>query len=89
MPSLRLGLSRLFPKLLGSSLQESTNDAYGAAGPSGRSHGNTLNNLNANKINVQTTFKVSHARKPQPNDDERSFVQLVEIDTDSKTETNN
>lgn len=84
MPSIRLGLSLLFPKMLGSSHQSTTKDTNGATGP-GRSQAHALGNLTANEINVQTTFRVSHARKPQTNDDERSFVQLVEIDADSKS----
>jgi hypothetical protein len=83
MPSIRLGLTRLFPKLMGSTNRST---AKGTAGPSGRSHGlNTFNGLTANEINVQTSFRVSHAKKPQSNDDERSFVQLVEIDGDAKS----
>jgi hypothetical protein len=84
MPSIRLGLTRLFPKMLGSTAQTTSKQAYGGGGP-GRSEGNTLSVLSANAINVQTTFRVSHARKPQIHDDERSFVQLVEIDGDAKS----
>jgi hypothetical protein len=83
MPSIRLGLTRLFPKIMGSTHQSTVKDA---AGPSGRSQAlHTFSGLTANEINVQTTFRVSHAKKPQSNDDERSFVQLVEIDGDSKS----
>lgn len=83
MPSIRLGLSRLFPKIMGSTNQSTAKDTVG---PSGRSHGlTTFSGLTANEINVQTTFRVSHAKKPQTTDDERSFVQLVEIDGDSKS----
>ncbi|KAL6703556.1 hypothetical protein ACN47E_009581 [Coniothyrium glycines] len=87
MPAMRLGLTRLFPKLLGSSAQAYSRDAYGTTSRSKRSQANTFNGLtsNAGEISVQTTFKVSHARKAQPQDDERSFVQLVEIDADTKS----
>lgn len=84
MPSIRLGLARLFPKIMGSSAHASK-PTYGATGAGGRSEGNTLGVLSANGINVQTTYRVTHARKPQTNDDERSFVQLVEIDGDAKS----
>jgi hypothetical protein len=80
MPSIRLGLARLFPKMLGSTHQSTGKDT---AGPSRRSQGHALSGITANEINVQTTFRVSHAKKPQSNDDERSFVQLVEIDGDT------
>ena len=84
MPSIRLGLTRLFPKIMGSTNQST---AKNTAGPSGRSHGlDTFGGLTANEINVQTTFRVSHATKPLSNDDERSFVQLIEIDGDSKVQ---
>lgn len=83
MPAIRLGLTRLFPKILGSTNRSTAKDT---AGPSGRSHGlTTLSGLTPNEINVQTTFRVSHTKKPQMNDDERSFVQLVEIDGDSRS----
>lgn len=85
MPAIRLGLTRLFPKLLGSTHQSTSKNAYAGGAQSGRSQGHTLTTLNANEINVQTSFRVSHARKPQTNDDQRSFVQLVEIDADSKS----
>ncbi|KAF2689677.1 hypothetical protein K458DRAFT_130917 [Lentithecium fluviatile CBS 122367] len=82
MPSIRLGLARLFPKILGSTAQSTSKPTYGGTGPI-RSDGHPLS---ANAINVQTTFRVSHMRKPQTNDDERSFVQLVEIDaSDAKS----
>jgi hypothetical protein len=84
MPSIRLGLTRLFPKIMGSTNQSTAKDT---GAPSGRSHGlNTFSGLTTNEINVQTTFRVSHTKKPHTNnDDERSFVQLVEIDGDSKS----
>jgi hypothetical protein len=86
MPSIRLGLARLFPKILGSTRDAASAQTYGATGPSvARSEGNTLSALGRKEINVQTTFRVSHMRKPQTNDDERSFVQLVEIDADAKS----
>lgn len=34
---------------------------------------------------MQTSFRVSHARKEDSSDDERGFVQLVEIDGDAKS----
>jgi hypothetical protein len=83
MPSIRLGLTRLFPKIMGSTNRSTAKDT---GAPSGRSHGhNTFNPLTTNEINVQTTVRVSHATKYRSNDDERSFVQLVEIDGDSKS----
>ncbi|KAL1648509.1 hypothetical protein SLS61_006833 [Didymella pomorum] len=83
MPSIRLGLTRLFPKIMGSTNRSTAKDT---GAPSGRSHGhNTFNPLTTNEINVQTTVRVSHATKYLSNDDERSFVQLVEIDGDSKS----
>jgi hypothetical protein len=89
MPSIRLGLTRLFPKLLGSSNNSVSKDAYGKGGTGatgGRSRSQGPHSVfNPNEISVQTTFKVSHGRKgPKSDDDERSFVQLVEIDADSK-----
>ncbi|KAF2998310.1 hypothetical protein E8E13_007608 [Curvularia kusanoi] len=80
MPSIRLGLSRMFPRIMGSTHQSTAKET---AGPSGRSHG--VNTFSGNEINVQTTFRVSHAKKPQKSEDERSFVQLVEIDGDAKS----
>lgn len=83
MPSIRLGLSRLFPKIMGSTNQSTAKET---GNPSGRSHGlNTFSALTANEISVQTTFRVSHTKKAQKSEDERSFVQLVEIDGDSKS----
>ncbi|KAJ8115509.1 hypothetical protein OPT61_g2871 [Boeremia exigua] len=83
MPSIRLGLTRLFPKILGSTNRSTAKDT---GVPSGRSRGlNTFSGLTANEINVQTTFRVSHGKKPHTTGDERSFVQLVEIDGDSKS----
>jgi hypothetical protein len=91
MPSIRLGLTRLFPKLLGSSNQSITKETYGNGGTgtaacSRNNQRHELSGFNANEINVQTTFKVSHGRKAQKTqDDERSFVELMEIDADSKS----
>ncbi|XPS79832.1 hypothetical protein M3J09_011803 [Ascochyta lentis] len=83
MPSIRLGLTRLFPKIMGSTNQSTAKDTVG---PSERGQGlHTFSGLTANEINVQTTFRVSHTKKPHTNEDERSFVQLVEIDGDSKS----
>lgn len=83
MPSIRLGLTRLFPRILGSTNQST---AKNTAGPSGRGNGlDAFSGLTAHEINVQTTFRVSHTKKPHTTDDERSFVQLVEIDGDSKS----
>lgn len=83
MPSIRLGLTRLFPKIMGSTNQSTAKDT---AGPSGRSRGlHTFSGLTANEINVQTTFRVSHTKKQQISEDERGFLQLVEIDGDSKS----
>ncbi|ORY01680.1 hypothetical protein BCR34DRAFT_91515 [Clohesyomyces aquaticus] len=76
MPSLRLGLQRLFPKFLGSSL-----DAASKPTGTGGTQGNTLN---PGSIAVQTSFRISHSRKPQTNE-HGSFVQLVEIDGDAKS----
>ena len=83
MPSIRLGLARLFPKTFGSTAQSTSKNTH-ATGPA-RSGGNTLSVLGTSGIDVQTTFRLSHARKTQTNDDERSFVQLVEIDGDAKS----
>jgi hypothetical protein len=90
MPSIRLGMTRLFPKLLGSSVNSITKETYGN-GATGTGTGrnrtgrHSVNAFNPNEISVQTTFKVSHGRKPpKADDDERSFVQLVEIDAASK-----
>jgi hypothetical protein len=79
MPSLRLGLTRLFPKLLGST-NRSTKDV---TGPS--KHGHSQSILKANEISVQTTYKVSHSRKPQTDGDDGSFIQLVDVDVDTKS----
>lgn len=49
------------------------------------SHGNTLGtNWSVNGIGVTTSVRVSHAKRPQTND-QASFVQLVEIDADQKS----
>ncbi|KAF1924862.1 uncharacterized protein M421DRAFT_424493 [Didymella exigua CBS 183.55] len=83
MPSIRLGLSRLFPNIMGSTNHSTAKDT---GAPSRRSHALTaFSGLTGNEINVQTTFKTSHMKKGQTNDDERSFVQLVEIEGDSKS----
>jgi hypothetical protein len=84
MPSIRLGLARLFPKVWGGSSAQESKPTYDGTGHGGRNQSGTLSGLN-NAINVQTTFRVSHARKPQTNEDERSFVQLVEIDGDAQS----
>lgn len=82
MPSIRLGLARLFPKILGSSIQSSSKPT-GAA----NSHGNTLGtNWSINGIGVTTSVRVSRSMRPQTND-HASFVQLVEIDADQKSST--
>jgi hypothetical protein len=78
MPSIRLGLARLFPKILGST-RGSGSKQYEV-----KSGGHDESGLNANSIAVHTSFRISHARKPQTND-EGSFVQLVEIDRDTKS----
>jgi hypothetical protein len=83
MPSVRLGLARLFPKTFGSTAQSTSKNTY-ATGPA-RSGGNTLSVLGTSGIDVQTTFRLSHVRKTQTNDDERSIMQLVEIDGDAKS----
>lgn len=80
MPALHLGLQRIFPKILGS-----THQSYSKPIGASRSEGNTVDR---STIAVQTSFKVSHSRKPQTND-EGSFVQLVEIDGDAKSARTN
>lgn len=83
MPSIRLSLARLFPKIFGTTVQSTSRNAYGSGQP--RSGGNTLSGVGSSRINVQTSFRVSHARKEDSSDDERGFVQLVEIDGDAKS----
>ena len=83
MPSIRLGLARVFPKIMGSSIQNSKPTK------TNNSHGNTLGtNWSMNGIGVTTSVHVSHAMRPQIND-EASFVQLVEIDADQKSAKSN
>jgi hypothetical protein len=77
---MRLGLARLFPKMLGSSANSNSKQN----GPN-NSHGNTLGtSWSVNGIGVTTSVRVSHAKRPQTND-LASFVQLVEIDADQKS----
>ncbi|KAF2450403.1 hypothetical protein P171DRAFT_516288 [Karstenula rhodostoma CBS 690.94] len=84
MPSIRLCLARAFPKIMGSSVHSSSKQTGG-----NNSHGNTLNtNWSHNAIGVTTSVRVSHAMRPQIND-EASFVQLVEIDGDQKSAKSN
>ncbi|KAK3201487.1 hypothetical protein GRF29_185g1119024 [Pseudopithomyces chartarum] len=79
LPSIRLGLARLFPKIMGSSVGNSKPSKQN------NSHGNTLGtNWSVNGIGVTTSVRVSHAKRPQTND-QASFVQLVEIDADQKS----
>ncbi|KAF2740593.1 hypothetical protein EJ04DRAFT_481726 [Polyplosphaeria fusca] len=77
MPSLRLGLARLFPRFLGSTAQKSASKVTTA----GRLDSTMLG---GNTISVQTSFQVSRGKKPQT-DEQGSFVQLVEIDGDAKS----
>lgn len=78
MPAIRLGIARIFPKTFGSSADSKQTGAN-------RSHGNTLrSDWAASRIGVTTSVRVTHARRPQTND-QASFVQLVEIDTDRKS----
>lgn len=84
MPSIRLGLAHIFPKILGSSVNSNSKQS----GPN-NSHGNTRGtNWSVNGIGVTTSVRVSHARRPQTND-HASFVQLVEIDADQKSAKSN
>ena len=83
MPSIRLGLSRLFPRIMGSTNQSTAKETGGQTGRSTKL--TTFTGLTTNEINVHTTFKVSHSKKQQRSEDERSFVQLVEIDGDAKS----
>ncbi|USP74825.1 hypothetical protein yc1106_02099 [Curvularia clavata] len=78
MPAMRLGLARLFPKILDSTAHSTYKSTNGMSlEQSGR---NTLQGLGTGGISAKTTFRVSHMRKTQSIDNEDGFVQLVEID---------
>jgi hypothetical protein len=72
MPAMRLGLARLFPKILGSTAHSTYKNTNGTS--------LELQGLGMGGISAKTTFRVSHMRKTQGSDNEGDFVQLVEID---------
>ncbi|KAH7078145.1 hypothetical protein BKA63DRAFT_509850 [Paraphoma chrysanthemicola] len=79
MPAIRLGLVRLFPRILGSTSNSTYKDTNGTG--LGHSGGRTLQGLGTSGISAKTTFRVSsHMRKTQSSDNEGGFMQLVEID---------
>lgn len=82
MPTIRLGLARLFPRIMGSSMDQSF--PYRENNSRGNAHGAQWS---VGGIGVTTSVLVSNAMRHQTHD-EHSFVQLVEIDADHKSAGN-
>jgi hypothetical protein len=79
MPAMRLGFMRV-ARSVGLLSTGTGGKSYAGAYEPGGGRG-----PKDHDIHVQSTFRIGHASKGQMSDDERSFVQLVEIEGDKRT----